>query len=120
MNNPSKGKILFACLFACLLCFVFGAAEKSFAKQQQEPLPADIDIAKEVTGMEWLELSLQERMDIVVRGMGSLTTEGVRVTDSPRYYADAIEKRLRFDTALHTLSVQEIIRKIIQEKGAKR
>ena len=72
---------------------------------------------RDVTGLEWLQMSIGERMDQVVMSLYVLEKYGYTITKSPNDYYNALEGKLKLDPALYSRKLTNILAAIV---GAER
>lgn len=69
--------------------------------------------ARDVTGLEWLQLSIGERMDQVVMSLYVLEKYGYTVTRSPNDYYNAVEIKLKVDPGLYSKKLTNILASVL-------
>ena len=92
-----------------LLLSIWVAAPLSFAATAKQA-PND------VTGLEWLQMSIGNRMDCVIASMVALTQLGVNFSQSPNDYDNAVEEKLRLDPGLYATNITNLLASIVYEK----
>ena len=73
---------------------------------------------RDVTGLEWLQMSIGERMDQVVMSLYVLEKYGFTVTASPNDYYNQVESKLKLDQNLYSKKLTNILAAIISQEGA--
>jgi len=71
--------------------------------------------SREITGLEWLKMSADKRLDYIVTSMYVLTNHGVDLEKSPNSYYKAVEERLRFNPDFYSANVANILASIVYE-----
>ncbi|MGH7198938.1 MAG: hypothetical protein ACREH5_09410 [Candidatus Omnitrophota bacterium] len=72
---------------------------------------------RDVTGLEWLQMSIGERMDQLVMSLYVLEKYGYTVTKSPNDYYNALEGKLKLDPALYSRKLTNILAAIVGAEG---
>ena len=73
---------------------------------------------KDVAGIEWLQMSLGDRMDAILASMTLLTKNGVPLDGSPNDYYNMVDEKLRNDPSYYNVTVTQILANIIYGKEA--
>ena len=89
---------------------------KSFYKADQKEDAAKVEHLEDVSGMDWFELSLGERMDHILASMSILSHQGVPIKKSMNDYYNAVSEKLRTDPSLYETKITNILASIIYEK----
>lgn len=70
---------------------------------------------RDVTGLEWLEMSIGERMDQVVMSLYVLEKYGYTITESPNDYYNKVENKLKLDPALYSKKLTNILATVVSK-----
>ena len=89
---------------------------KSFYDAQQKEDAARVERLEDVSGMEWFELPMGERMDHILAAMSVLSRQGVPIKKSINDYYNAVSEKLRTNTGLYDTKITNILASIIYEK----
>ena len=89
---------------------------KSFYKADQKDDAAKVEHLEDVSGLEWFELSIGERMDHILASMSVLSHQGVPIKKSMNDYYNAVSEKLRTDPGLYETKITNILASIIYEK----
>ena len=89
---------------------------KSFYKADQKKDAAGVEHLEDVSGMEWFELPMGERMDHILASMIVLDRQGVPIKKSMNDYYNAVSAKLRADPGLYDTKITNILASIIYEK----
>jgi hypothetical protein len=83
------------------------------SSQASVPRAAEEARPRDVTGLEWLQLSIGERMDQVMMSLYVLEKYGYTVTESPNDYYNEVERRLKLDPGLYPKKLTNILAAIV-------
>ena len=75
-----------------------------------------VDPAKQVSGLEWLQMSAGERANYVLASMYILHGNGIALNKSPDEYYNAIEEKLTSSPGLYSANLTNILASIVYEK----
>ena len=89
---------------------------KSLYKADEEKDAARVEHLEDVTGMEWIELSMGERMDYILASMTVLDRHGVKIKKSMNDYYNAVSDKLRTHPQFYEAKITDILASIIYEK----
>ena len=89
---------------------------KSFYKAEQKDDAAKVEHLEDVSGMEWFELSIGERMDHILASMSVLNRQGVSIKKSMNDYYNAVSEKLRTNPGLYDTKITNILASIIYDK----
>jgi hypothetical protein len=87
------------------------------SSQASVPRPAEQAGPRDVTGLEWLQMSIGERMDHVMMSLYVLEKYGYTVTGSPNDYYNEAERRLKLDPGLYPKKLTNILAAIVSREG---
>ena len=79
-----------------------------------EPLDPALD--KNATGLEWLQMSMGERMDCILFSMFVLSKNGYPMNKTPNDYYDAVGEKLRLNPNLYSENVTSILASIVNKR----
>jgi len=77
--------------------------------------PLDPALEKNTTGLEWLQMSMGERMECILFSMYVLTQSGEQINKSPNDYYDAVGEKLRLNPNLYSENVTSILASIVNK-----
>lgn len=69
-----------------------------------------------MSGLEWLELSVGDRMEEVLKAMYTLDQSGVTLSQTPNDYYNLVEAKIRRDHGLYTTEVTNILASAVYDK----
>jgi hypothetical protein len=69
----------------------------------------------EVTGLEWLQMSIGERTDSILYSMYVLTQHGVELAKTGNDYYNAVEEKLKLNPDLYHKDLTNILASIVYE-----
>ena len=69
-----------------------------------------------VTGLEWLQMSMGERMDSLLASMVVLDKSGVKLKRAPNDYYDAVRESLKAAPDLYSSDLTNILASIVYAK----
>lgn len=98
-----------AAAFLAALVFAPGASAKD----------APLIENRDVSGLEWLEMSAGRRLDHVVRSMKILADAGVTMGRTPNDYYNGVHERLRRDPSLYESTVTDILAGYVSARDPK-
>ncbi len=78
-------------------------------------LSAGQDYEKPISGMEWLEQSIVDRLERVRVSMVILHTHGIPVTESSNDYYNALEKKIKREPEIAQSDLTSILASVIYE-----
>ena len=78
--------------------------------------PSDPALEKNATGLEWLQMSMGERMDCILFSMYVLTKSGEQINKAPNDYYDAVGEKLRLDPNLYSETITSILASIVKKR----
>ena len=90
--------------------------QKSFDPRQQAKDAERVRHLQDITGQEWLELSLGERMDHVMAAMYVLDGQGVKMRRSLNDYCNLVERELLLHSDLYDAHVTDILTAVVYQK----
>lgn len=79
-----------------------------------EPLDPALD--KNATGLEWLQMSMGERMDCILFSMFVLSKNGYPMNKTPNDYYDAVGEKLRLNPNLYSENITSILASIVNKR----
>ena len=89
---------------------------KPFYKAEQKEDASRVEHLEDVSGMEWFELPMGERMDYIMASMSILHSQGVPIKKSMNDYYNAVSEKLRSNPNLYDAKITNILASIIYEK----
>ena len=95
---------------------VISDMQKTFNPREQAKDIERIKQLQDVTGQEWLEMSLGERMDYVMASLFTLKSYGVAPRKTLNDYCNAAEKTLMRYSDLYDAQLTDILIRVIYEK----
>jgi hypothetical protein len=98
------------CLFAIFALLAVPAAVFAKEKKVEDPQPL-----RELTGIEWMELSIGQRHDHLAWSMFVLGKKGIVFAKTPNEYYHAVYKRLRADMSNYEVGITTILAEYVGE-----
>ena len=89
---------------------------RSYSPQKQPKEDERIRQLQDITGQEWLEVTLGERMDYMMAAMFTLKSYGVAPRKTLNDYCNAVEKMLVRHSDLYDTQLTDILVSVIYEK----
>lgn len=89
---------------------------KPFYKAQQKEDAQRIDRLEDVTGMEWFQMPIAERMDQISASMSVLSHHGVPMRKSMNDYYNAVSEKLRINPGRYDIEITNVLASILYEK----
>jgi hypothetical protein len=90
--------------------------QKTYTSDNQDKEAQRIRQLQDVTGQEWLELSLAHRADHTLAAMYALQSHGVPMRRSLNDYGNALERMLVKRPDLYESQITDILAMVIREK----
>ena len=78
------------------------------------------EVIYEVTGLEWLEMSMGQRMDQVLASMMALRQRGLEPSRDLNDYYNELSEALKMNPSLYSMSLTEILEQNIRQKESTR
>ena len=89
---------------------------RAIASAETSPNLSTPKVMDSVTGIQWLQMSADERADSLTLSMYILANRGVNLQRSPNDYYDAVNQKLRLDPNLYTAKLTNILASIVYEE----
>ena len=90
--------------------------QKSFNPREEDKNIQRIKQLQDVTGQEWLELSLKDRMDHMMAALYVLNAQGVAPRKTLNDYCNAVERTLVLHSDLYETQLTDILVSVIYKK----
>ncbi len=93
----------------------FSELQNAFAPAKQEEETEKIKHLDEVSGLEWLQMSMGDRQDNLLASIYILNKNGVELRKSPNDYFNIVEEKLRSSPHLYDTDLTRILASIVYE-----
>ncbi len=105
--------LILSCLCSSNLSYAITESEKAQAVAKE---PLDPALEKNATGLEWLQMSMGERMDCILFSMVVLAHNGYPMNKTPNDYYDVVGEKLRLDPSLYSENITSILASIVKKR----
>ena len=78
-------------------------------------LPASASTKNDITGLEWLQLSISKRMEYIAYAMYVLTENGVELEGTPNDYYNVVDHRLKMRPSLYSSKIINLVASVVYE-----
>lgn len=91
--------------------------DKSQTPKERAQTIEKIKNLREITGLEWFQMSVGDKEDHIFAAMYRLERAGTTFARTADEYAYLIQKKLYADPGLYEVNLTDILSAIVQEKG---